>query len=287
MFKNNLIFAIFLLAIFVLALLLRTYRLDELMAFIPDQGWFYLSARDMVLTGNIPLVGPPTSHPWIHHGPLWTYTLGILLFLFNFDPVIPAYFIAMLGALTTILFYFVVRKMYGLKMAIIAAILYATSPLLVINSRIPYHTSPIPFFVVLLFFSVYLWTRGKIWALPAITFLLGVLYNHEITTFVYAICVMVVFVYGFLLKKEFVKKVFDKKIIIISVLTFLIPMLPFIIHDTQNGWKQTAGFIVWVAYRTVKAPLSLLHPSFASSGSNPSTFSEFFLYYTQLIFAFS
>jgi len=278
---------IFIILLIGVSLFLRTYNLSSVMQFIPDQGWFYLSARDMLLTGHIPLVGPPTSHPWIHHGPLWTYMLGILLFMFNFDPVMPAYFIAVLGTITVVLFYFVVKIMFGFRLAIFSTILYAASPLIVLNSRIPYHTSPIPFFVILLFFFVFLWTKGKMWTFPVITFILGVLYNHEITTFVYFICVVLVFLYGIVNKKQWSKKLLHVKVASISLLTFLIPMIPFVLHDVQNGYGQTVKFLIWVGYRIVKAPLALIHPSFVSSGSNPSTFGEFFVYYTQLIFAFN
>jgi len=49
---------------------LRFDRLSALMMFIGDQWWFYLSARDLILTGNIPLVGITSSHIWIYQGPL-------------------------------------------------------------------------------------------------------------------------------------------------------------------------------------------------------------------------
>lgn len=278
---------IFIVFLFGVAIFFRTRNLSSVMQFIPDQGWFYLSARDMLLTGHIPLVGPPTSHPWIHHGPLWTYTLGVIFLLFNFDPVAPAYYMAFVGALTVVIFYFSIKYIFGTRIAILSSILFSTSPLIVLNSRIPYHTSPIPFFVISLFFFVFLWTKGKIWAFPVITFLLGVLYNHEITTFVYFICVVLVFLYGIVNKKEWSRKLLHVKVASISLLTFLIPMVPFILHDVQNGYGQTVKFLIWVVYRIAKAPLSLIHPNFASSGSNPSTFGEFFVYYTQLILASS
>lgn len=268
--------------ILVVSLFLRIYNLHETMQFIPDQGWFYLAARDMVLTGQIPLVGPPTSHPWIHHGPLWTYALGIILYLFQFDPVVPAYFMAALGALTVGILYFVVKKMFSEKTAILVSILFATSPLIVINSRIPYHTSPIPFFVVLLYFFTFLWVKGKKWVFPIIIFLLGVLYNHEITTFVYAVCIFFILVFGILTRKKWVLQLKNFKIIFSSVLGFVISMLPFLMYDTFYNGKQTVWFLIWIGYRVVKLPLIFFDKSFQSSGSNPSTIPEFFSYYTEL-----
>jgi len=253
--------------ILIVALFLRLYRLNELMSFIPDQGWFYLSARDMILTGKIPLVGPETSHPWIHHGPLWTYVLAIILWIFNFNPVAPAYFIAVLGVVTVWLFYKVSSEMFTKSIGLIASFLYATSPLIVLNARIPYHTSPIPFFAILLFYSVYKWIKGNVYFFPLITFLIAVLYNHELTTFVFSIPILLLVLYGFWKKKNWATRLLNKKIIFYSVFAFLIPMIPFILYDITHGYKQTIGFLVWVGYRLVKFSLniptnSLVEPSY-------------------------
>ena len=43
--------------IIIFSAIVLLYRLSDLMPFIGDQGWFYLSARNMLVHGNIPLVG--------------------------------------------------------------------------------------------------------------------------------------------------------------------------------------------------------------------------------------
>jgi len=266
---------------------LRVDRLSDVMAFMPDMGLFYLPAKEMLINGTIPLVGPETSHPWIHHGAHWIYVLSGLLWLSNFNPVGAAYFIAVLGTITILIFYLVSREMFGKNIAILSAILYATSPLLVMNARIPYHTSPIPFFVIILFYLTFKWIRGgSVWIFPAITFLLGVLYNHEITTFVYAIVIGILLFYGFIKNESWFRKLINPKIILTSIISFIIPMLPFIIYDLKTmEFNQTLRFLVWVGYRIVKFPLSLIDPRFQSPSSGPSTFSEFFSYYNNLIFS--
>jgi len=275
LFSRANMFNLFVVGILILASLLRFYKLNELMSFIPDQGWFYLSARDMLLTGIIPLVGPETSHPWIHHGPLWTYTLAIILWVFNFHPVAPSYFTAILGVVTVWLMYKVTSELFSKRVGIIATLLYATSPFIVLNARLPYHTSPIPFFVILLFYSVYKWIKGNVYFFPLITFLMGVLYNHELTTFVLFIPILFIVVHGFWKKKKWAIELLNKKIILYSVFAILIPMIPFILYDIGHGYKQTIGFLVWVGYRLVKFPLNIPINSLV----------EPFSYLQQLIFA--
>ncbi|MGE5041741.1 MAG: ArnT family glycosyltransferase [Candidatus Levyibacteriota bacterium] len=276
--RNYLIILIVLLSLF-----LRIYKLNETMQFIPDQGWFYLAARNMLLTGKIPLVGIETSHTWLHHGPLWTYMLGILFAISRFNPVFPAYYMVFLGVLTVGAMYYAASKIFSKRVGLVASLLFAVSPLLVMNSRLPYHTSPIPLFVVILFYLTYLWVKGNPKVFPFIAFLLGVLYNHEITTFVFAIAVGIIFLYGMVKKEEWLKKTVSVKIIFYSLLLFIIPMVPFILYDIGHGYKQTFGFLVWMAYRVVKLPLGFVDKRFSESKTS-SSIPEFFSYYKELVF---
>ena len=217
--------------------------------------------------------------------------IGFMFYLFFSGYLIlilfrPAYFMAILGTLTVLIFYVATKNMFDRKIAILSSILFATSPLLILNSRLPYHTSSIPLFVISLFYFTYKWIRGDVWIFPAITFMLGVLYNHEITTFVYSMVIGILLFYGFIKKEIWFKNLRNIKIIIASIIGFLIPMAPFIIYDIKTGeFNQTLRFLVWVGYRIVKFPLSILDPSFKSSGSSPSTINQFFIYYKDLIFS--
>src|SRR3989344_6467822 len=173
---------ILLTAILLVGFFLRIFKLSEFMVFIGDQGWFYISARDMLLTGKIPLVGITSSHTWLHQGPYWTYILVIIFKIFNFNPIAPAYFTAFLGALTIWLIYKVSKELFSEKIGLISAIIYATSPLIIANDRFAYHTSPIPFFTLIFIFSVYKWIKGNyVFFAPALISL-GILYNFELAT---------------------------------------------------------------------------------------------------------
>lgn len=243
--KNRLLIGL----IILFSAFLRFYKLNDLMPFIGDQGWFYLSARDTILTGNIPLVGIASSHPWIHQGPLWTYMLAISLWIGNFHPVSGAYFTAILGIITVWLVYKVGSSFFNKKAGIIAAVLYAASPLVVINSRMPYHTSPIPLFTILFIWSLFKWIKGSKIYFPMSIFFLSFLYNFELATSVLWIIIGLIIVYGIWRKKSWVIKIFTKRTISFSLIAFLIPMIPIFIYDFQNGFPQTLKFAAWIGYR--------------------------------------
>lgn len=134
-----------------LGLFLSAFKIHDLMPFIGDYAWFYISARDVVTEGALPLVGIASSHPWLHQGALWTYMLAPVLWGFSFDPVSGAYLTILFFIATIVLMYKVGSAVFSKSVGAIAALLYATSPLIVTHARSPYHTSPIPFFCSNLF----------------------------------------------------------------------------------------------------------------------------------------
>lgn len=240
---------LFISLILLISLFLNLFNIHDQVRFIGDQAWFYLSARDMLLSGEIPLVGITSSHTWLHQGAFWTYIMAVLFKLSSFNPMSGYYFTAILGTITAYLIYKLGGKMFSVRIGLIGALLYATSPLIIIHNRMSYHTSPIPFFALLLVYSVYKWIQGNILFFPVSIFLLAVLYNFELATFGMSGTFVIIFLFGFFKKKKWAKDVISKKIISLSVLAFLIPMIPMLLYDLSNGFPQTIKFVVWVVYR--------------------------------------
>lgn len=256
------------------ALFLRFYRLDTLMLFIGDFAWFYLSARDWLLSGYMPMVGIASSHPWIHQGAFWTYLLSIALWVGNFNPLFGGYLAAIIGVLTVIVLYYCTEKMFGLKTALFASAFFATSPLVVISSRIPYHTVPIPLFVMLYIYSLYQWMKGNHHYFPLALFFLVVLYNFELATAVLASLLLVVFAYGIYKKTDWIKQLQRKKILFLSLLSLLVPLSPMLIYDYSHGFPQTLLFLAWLGYRVlVIFGYPPLHPEIPSG-----TYTEMLLF---------
>ena len=206
------------LSLVVLATWLRFYRLPELMTFIGDQGRDYLAARDMILTGVWPLVGIPSSVPWLHQGPVFIWLAALALKLGNFHPVAPAVMTALLGVLAVYLVYRWSKNWW-------AGLILATSPLAVVHSRLAYHTSPIPLVMVLWLGAMSAGAAG--WAF----FLSALLLQFELTTLPLTVLAIIKF-----RKWSWV---------------WLIPFIPKIIYDFSHGFTQTLGFGAWAGYRLV------------------------------------
>ena len=255
--------SLFLILVLVSALILRLYNLSNGMIFIGDQGWFYLSARDLLIHGNIPLVGITSSHTWLHQGPLWTYMLSIALFLFNFNPLSGAYLTILFGLGTIYLMYKVGLTIFSQKIGLIAALLYAFSPLPALYDRMPFDPTPIPLFSVLYFFVLVKWVKGNPSYFPLVLFLIAVLYNLELSTFILFFPFALLFIFGSIRKKKWVTGILRPKILFYSAIGLLVPMFPVILYDFSHGFPQTVIFLGWTVYK----PLSF----FIKHSSNNST----------------
>src|SRR3990170_7610467 len=92
---------VFLLAgVLILAAVLRTYRLNDLMMFDGVTGREFLTALTSFRLRSIPLTGSETGFPGIHEGPLWTLILVVSFFLFGTRPEPLALLTAILGTIS-------------------------------------------------------------------------------------------------------------------------------------------------------------------------------------------
>lgn len=213
------------LSLVILASLLRFWRLPELMTFIGDQGRDYLAAREMVLTGVWPLTGIPSSIPWLLQGPVFIWATALMLKLGNFNPVSPAVLSGLLGVLAVYFLYRLSRSWW-------AGLILATAPLSVVQSRMPYHLSPIPLVSV-----GFLWalTKNKVaWAI----FFAALLLQFELSN------LPLLFLTLFWFRKQFFKLLAWSPM-------GLIPFIPKIIYDFSHGFSQTVGLAAWTGYRLV------------------------------------
>ena len=247
--------------ILILGAFILFYKINIYIPFIGDQGWFYLSARDMLLTGHIPLVGITSSHTWLHQGPLWTYVLAVALFFGNFNPISGACLTALLGLFTIWLVYKIGSEMFSKRIGLIASFFYATSPLIILSDRMAYHTSLIPTFTLLWFYILYKWIKGLRYGFPLLIFLFAILYNLELSLVMLAPILIIILLYGLVKKTPWAKSVITPKILFLSFIGLIIPMIPINLYDSHHGYPQTLKFGIWIVYKIANfIHIPLQHP---------------------------
>ncbi len=117
-----------LLLIFLLAFALRVLFLPSLsLTFGYDQARDALHALE-IATGHLKILGPPASTPGLYHGVFYYYVLAPAYLIGHGSPIIAAYWIAFLNALTVfIVFYLTFLMTKKVFPAFLAALLFAVS----------------------------------------------------------------------------------------------------------------------------------------------------------------
>lgn len=226
--------------ILVLAMFLRIYRLNELLAFGGDVARDFLAARDMTFKGQIPLVGSPTSVPWLYQGAFFTYILGIILWLGKYNPLSGGYFVGVMGVLGVLGIYFLGKKLFSEKVGLISSFFYATSPLIVLFDRYPYHQSLISIFTIFFIFSLWMIEKDRKYV-PLAFFIFGLLMQLELSNLA-LLPILLIWIFLYRRKINF-------KLLTLSVFAFLSTWLPKIIFDFNNGFTQTFGFVAWIVHK--------------------------------------
>lgn len=158
-----------LLLFFILALggFLRLYRIADYMTFLGDEGRDALALKRMIVDHKFRLIGPVTSIGNMYLGPLYYYLVAPAMLLSGLSPVGPSVFVALLSVATIGLIWWAGREFFNREAGLIAALLYAVSPVVIIYSRSSWNPNVMPFFALLTLFGLWrIWQKHQFYYLP-------------------------------------------------------------------------------------------------------------------------
>ena len=230
------------------ALYIRTYKIDQFLVFLGDEGRDVLVVKG-ILEGNLTLLGPRASAGDFFTGPIYYYMMAPFLWLFRLDPVGPAIMVALFGVATVYLVYYAGKLFFNSRAGLVASALYAVSPLVVTYSRSSWNPNVVPFFSLLIIVLLYkALTKMQTWKyFLAIGFLLGIAVQlHYISLFLgVGVAISMLIIHLYLHKKE--KLVLLGKQYIQIFLGFIAGFSPFLAfefrHNFQN-MKAIGAFIL-------------------------------------------
>jgi 4-amino-4-deoxy-L-arabinose transferase-like glycosyltransferase len=137
-----------------LAAYLRLYRISDYMGFLGDEGRDVLIVKRMLIDKEFTLLGPITSVGLMHLGPAYYYFMAPFLLITQFDPIGPAVMVALFSLATILLIWKFCKEFLGTKTAIIAALFYSISPLVITYSHSSWNPNILPFFALLIVYSL-------------------------------------------------------------------------------------------------------------------------------------
>lgn len=149
------------LGIVILASIFRFWDIPGYMTFLGDEGRDALIIKRILVEKDIPLIGPPTSVGNMYLGPLYYYMMSVPMAIFWLNPIAAAGQVALIGVATVVLVYYLARVWFGRFAGLIAAFLYAISPVTIIYSKSSWNPNPTPFFALLSIISFYLARSGN------------------------------------------------------------------------------------------------------------------------------
>jgi len=274
-FKNQ---NILLILILVLASFLRLYKIQDYMTFLGDEGRDVLVAYN-ILHGHLTLLGPTSSVGGFFLGPIYYYFMTPFLWLFNYNPVGPAVMVALFGIATVWLVYVVGKDFFNTKVGLMAALVYALSPLVIVYSRSSWNPNLMPFFSLLTLFCLYKALRKNSLKL---FFIVGILFGiamqlHYLSLFLGV--VIIIYTALSLLYKENNFKIFTKLLrdYLSIFLGFILGWSPFIAFELRHGFPDFKNIINFV-----------LFSGKTGAGSNyfATVYDVFFRVFARLVFYF-
>ncbi len=225
----------------------RLYRIEDLTEFLGDQGRDGIVIRQLERTRTLPDVGPSLSNGRFT-GPFYYYLIAPSFILSQYNPAIPAIQMAVMGIISIVILFVLSTSIYGFTVGYGISILYALSPLMVFQDRRLWNPTPIPFFTLLVFLSVYLIRKQKYWALIVLFLSDAILFQLHYVNSITIILSIVFVCFEFY---NSVKINMYKKYLIWIGAAFLISVLfsyPFISYETGIKFRDIIGSVGTVSY---------------------------------------
>ncbi len=235
-FKKSKLSLLAIILIIVMGAFFRLYHIREYITFLGDEGRDVLVVKRIIVDHKLTLLGPITSVGSMYMGPIYYYFMVPFLWLWNFDPVGPAIMVVFFSLSTTFLVYLLGKEFFNSFIGIIAAFLYAISPLSIIFGRSSWNPNIVPFFSLLTIFSLLkiIVQRKYRWFI-VLGLCLGVLFQLHYVTFLF------IFVVPACL--SLIKFRVPIRNYIICLISFIISYSPFLIFELRHGFVNLLA--VW------------------------------------------
>src|SRR3989344_2098961 len=223
---------ILLVILIAVSIFFRFWQLRDYVVFLGDEGRDMIVMRNIFLERNFPFLGPTASVGGFYLGPIYYWMAAPFLYLWQFDPVGPSYFVAIVGVATVFLLYKFLKEATHFWPAFFASILYATAPLIVRYSRSSWNPNPLPFFALLMIYFLYLGISKK----KFLNFLFaGAAFGVSIQLHYLAVVLVIVAALIVLVNVNFKKW---PLVFILSLTGSLITFSPFLIFEIKNHFPN-------------------------------------------------
>lgn len=251
---------------------IRFYKLETIFNFDSETADNLLVMKNAVNNGKLPLIGPPTSHPWLYFAPLFYWFYIPILLLSKYQPL--AHFVTgvFVNSLGIILYYLVIKRIWNKNIAILTSVFMAFSPYLLLfsqSARFYTYIFPLSAVILYLIYQAIKNRRYLFWLFVA----LGITLSFHYTPLALIPGILII------LRKN----IFKLQNIKSAILGFIIPLIPLIIYDAKNGFSMSTKLLMWIPYKILIFLNIINIPSKTYSFSDSF---QSFLNFANLLFGF-
>ncbi|MFA5134914.1 MAG: glycosyltransferase family 39 protein [Patescibacteria group bacterium] len=254
--RNRIEFA--LLVIIVLAgSALRLYQVGGWMHFGQDEGNVARVVRSIATGEDLVALGPAAPNNWsgFHLGPFFYYLLVPFYWMSGLSPAGGAAAAALVTSASIVLVYLVGKKFVNAAAGLSAAALFSASYLMVYYGRWVWHPNVVPFFMLLIFLSLYELAhlernRKSAWYLYVLAVAVGLVVQLHGTALILVPAMLVV--YFIIFRPRIPWQKYAAAAAIIVALN-----APMIAYDVTHGFQNVNGFTQILTQSETDNPVSL------------------------------
>jgi hypothetical protein len=227
----------------VAAAFLRLYNFEPSLMFQGDQGRDAMIVADIFRKSDLAFIGPVTSVGNMYLGPLYYYFMLPFLMATYPSPVGPAYGVALLSIITTVLMFVLGKQMVGSRAAYLASFLYSFSAIAVMYSRFSWNPNPAPLVGLLLLYSTWKATQNSKWWIWVGVWVACIIQLHYLTLLVVGAAGLVWLqqlaeiarFHRSKLKQHLISTLF-------AALVFFVSLTPLFLFDFKHNWLNSTAF---------------------------------------------
>lgn len=213
------------------AILLRLYQIPERFIFDIDTQYQALYALTIVRDFHIIWIGVSASNIGYYLGPGLTYLTALLLWITK-DPVGMGYFASGVGVLTLMSVWFVAKKLFDDKAALVTATIYGFTPVIVNYDR-KFWPIFVPLIATWMVYGLIKSHKNKWWLLLC-TFLIGISFHVHLSLMVFIPFV----VYAFIRANVLTFKRSNVLFILLNFAVYLLLTSPLLVFDFVHNFDN-------------------------------------------------
>lgn len=230
--------AILIVFIFLLAVFLRFFEINERTPFGWDQVDNAWASMRLITEGKFPLVGMQAKgNSGVFIGPFYYYFASFFYFITNLDPIAIGIIAGVTSIFSLAVLYFVTKRLFSTEVAVIAVFINTVSSIAILSERVQWPVNFIPVVGLLILFSLYKIAEGKSKYILLLSVVFGFSLHIHFTSIFYPIIILFMLPF-FPRTKETIKYILLGAVVLIP---FIIPTAIAFYLNTQSG-NQAAAY---------------------------------------------